>query len=246
MPRTKLIIEYDGTDLAGWQRQKDHPSVQQHVEEALEAFCNSPITLHGAGRTDAGVHGLAMAAHADLPERFSPFQVQEAANHFLKPVRISIIGVEPVAEDFHARFSATQRSYRYRILNRRQPPALREGYVWHVPRPLDIAAMQEAASHLLGHHDFTSFRAADCQSKSPMKTLDHLTIREHDDEIWIEAAARSFLYNQVRIMVGTLARIGMGDWQPDDMKEILSACDRTKAGPTAPACGLYFDQVRYD
>ncbi len=247
MQRFKLTLEYDGTAFAGWQRQPDVPSVQQRIEDSLAAFCpQESITLHVAGRTDAGVHALGQVAHVDIAKPgMTAFRLNEALNHFLKDDPIGILQVEAVDDTFHARFSAKKRHYLYRILNRRNPAALDRLRVWHVVRPLDAAIMQQAADKLLGTHDFTSFRSVDCQAKSPVKTLDAATITRVGEEIHCRFSSQSFMYNQIRITVGTLARIGTGDWPPEKIQEILAAKDRQKAGQTAPAFGLYFTQVDY-
>ncbi len=245
MHRYKLTIEYDGTHYHGWQRQPDKPSIQGRLEEAIRDFCLHEVTVFGSGRTDAGVHALGQVAHVDLPKARPVFTINEALNHFLTDSGIAILNVEEVDEAFHARFSATQRHYVYRILNRRAPPTTQQGYVWHVVPELAVAPMQEAAKRLIGHHDFTSFRSVDCQSDSAEKTLDQVTVVQAGEMIEVQVSARSFLYNQVRIMVGTLARIGFGDWPPEIIDEIFAAKDRTKAGPTAPAGGLYFARVEY-
>lgn len=256
MPRYKLTIEYDGTGLNGWQKQPDRPSVQQSIETALQKFCGEAVEVVGAGRTDAGVHATAQIAHLDLANDTDPFRVMQGINYYLflpdgkdtaedANNRIAILNAEKVADDFHARFSATRRHYLYRIINRRARLGLEHGRAWHVVEDLDIPAMQEAAKHLLGKHDFTSFRDTACQSKSPEKTLDHLQIAKNGDQIWITANARSFLHHQMRIMVGTLALVGKGKWQPYDVLSALRARNRAKAGPTAPPEGLYLVGVDY-
>lgn len=255
MTRWKLTIEYNGSDYSGWQRQDNVPSVQQEIEEAIEKFSGQSIRLHVAGRTDAGVHARGQVAHVDL-DAFSkpmqPFEVAKAINAHLRPRPISIIKAEIVDSEFHARFHATNKLYRYRIVNRSAPPALDKKTAWHVKRPLDAAKMQEGAHYLLGHHDFTTFRDSQCQAKSPEKTLDRLDIslRDYDpaggQEIWIEAEGRSFLHHQVRNMVGTLALVGEGKWTPEDVKTALAARDRSAGGPTCPADGLYLMRVDYD
>ncbi|MCH8038451.1 MAG: tRNA pseudouridine(38-40) synthase TruA [Proteobacteria bacterium] len=245
MTRYKLTLEYDGRGFVGWQRQDNGPSVQAALEAAVKGFCGEAITVHGAGRTDAGVHALAQVAHIDLEKETGAETLRDALNFHLKPAAVAVLAAEAVADDFHARFSATERAYRYRIVNRRAPLTLDRGRAWLVPVPLDAGAMGEAARALLGRHDFTSFRAGECQAKSPVKTLDALEVSRDGDEIWIEARARSFLHHQVRNMVGTLKLVGEGKWSRADMARALAARDRRAAGPTAPADGLYLVAVRY-
>lgn len=245
MSRYKLTIEYDGGGFVGWQRQDNGRSVQQVLEEAVHAFCGETVTVHGAGRTDSGVHALGQVAHIDLVRAADADTVRDAVNFHLKPAPVTILAAEPVDDDFHARFSARVRLYRYRILNRRPAPALDRGRVWWVPVPLDAEAMAEAARALLGRHDFTSFRATLCQAKSPIKTLDGLSVARLGEEIVVEARARSFLHHQVRNMVGTLKLVGEGKWKTADVARALAARDRSAAGPTAPAEGLYLVEVLY-
>jgi tRNA pseudouridine38-40 synthase len=245
MPRYKLTLEYDGTGLVGWQRQRTGVSVQALLETAVERFCGERVTVHGQGRTDAGVHALAQTAHLDLSSAADPAVIRGALNHHLKPAAVAVLLVEPVSEGFDARRSARGRLYRYRILNRRAPATLERRRVWHVAVPLDAAAMQAAARHLLGRHDFSTFRDSLCQAKSPVKTLDRLEVARSGDEIAIAAAARSFLHHQVRNMVGTLKLVGAGKWRPDDVAAALAARDRRAGGPTAPAEGLYLVRVIY-
>jgi len=246
VPRYKLTLEYDGAGMVGWQRQANGPSIQEALETAFERFCGDALTVHGAGRTDAGVHALAQVAHADLAREANPETIRGAINYHLRPHAVSVLAVEPVSADFDARRSAIGRVYRYRILNRRAPPALERGRVWHVAPPLDAAAMAAGARHLLGHHDFTTFRDSLCQAKSPVKTLDALEVSRVGEEIQIEARARSFLHHQVRNMVGTLKLVGLGQWQPEDVGRALAARDRRAGGPTAPAEGLALVVVRYE
>jgi len=245
MPRYKLTLEYDGTGLVGWQRQASGVSVQQVLETAVQRFCGVAVTVHGAGRTDAGVHALAQTAHMDLPRDASPDVIRNALNHHVRPATVVVLAVEPVAESFDARRSARGRVYLYRILNRRPPPVLEKGRVWHVGPKLDAEAMQEAAQLLVGKHDFTSFRDTLCQAKSPVKTLDRLAVARAGEEIRIEARARSFLHHQVRNMVGTLKLVGAGKWRVAAMAEALAARDRRAGGPTAPPEGLYLVEVVY-
>ena len=246
MPRYKLTVEYCGAGLVGWQRQAKGLSVQEALETAIREFCGESVTVFGAGRTDAGVHALAQVAHVDLAREAAPDVIRNAVNAHLRPQAISVLAVEPAPPDFDARRSATARHYRYRILNRRSPPALERGRVWHVAPPLDLAAMQAGSAHLVGHHDFSTFRDAQCQAKSPVKTLDALDLSQVGDEIHIAARARSFLHHQMRNMVGTLKLVGMGRWQPSDVARVLAARDRRAGGPTAPAEGLTLIEIRYD
>ena len=245
MTRWKIIVEYDGRPFVGWQRQANGPSVQQAIEEAVFAFAGERVTVQGAGRTDSGVHALGQVAHFDLEKPAEPDTVRDAVNFHMKPQPIAILEAEPVGADFHARFSATGRGYLYRILNRRAPPTLDVGRVWPVGVALDAAAMHAAAQALVGRHDFSSFRAAECQAETPVKTLDSLTVRRAGAEVHIEAQARSFLHNQVRIVVGTLKLVGEGKWPVGQVAAALAARDRAAAGPTAPPDGLYLTGVRY-
>ena len=245
MPRYKLTIEYDGAGFVGWQRQANGLSVQEALETAIARFCGKRVSVHGAGRTDAGVHALGQTAHLDLTKMVPPKVLRSAVNHHLRPAAISILAAEPASDDFDARLSATCRVYLYRILNRRAPPALERGRVWHVAPPLDIAAMCEGARHLIGHHDFSTFRDSLCQANSPLKTLDVLDLHRMGDEIHIEARARSFLHRQVRNMAGTLKLVGLGRWHPDHVARALAARDRRAGGPTAPPDGLYLVEIRY-
>jgi tRNA pseudouridine38-40 synthase len=245
MPRYKLTLEYDGGPFVGWQRQDNGLSVQQALEEAVEAFCQERAVAHCAGRTDAGVHALGQVAHIEIAKDAPPDKVRDALNFHLRPHPIAVLQAELVAPDFHARFSATGRSYLYRILLRRAPAALERGHVWHLPYPLDAGVMHVAAQELVGHHDFTSFRSTACQAPSPLKTLDELSVSRAGEEIHVVAKARSFLHNQVRIMVGTLKLVGEGKWSARDVAKALAAADRTQGGPTAPPDGLYLTEVRY-
>ena len=246
MPRYKLTIEYDGTGLVGWQRQATGQSVQELLEHAVRLYCGGDTTVHGAGRTDAGVHALGMTAHLDLPRADAPEKIRGALNHHMRPARVSVLSAEPVGDDFDARRSAKSRVYVYRILNRRAPPMLDKNRVWHVAPPLDADGMAEAAQLLLGRHDFSTFRDSLCQAKSPIKTLDRLTIARSGNEIRVTAQARSFLHHQVRNMVGTLKLVGSGQWEPDDVAAALAARARSAAGPTAPPEGLYLTAVGYE
>ena len=246
MQRWKLTIEYDGRPFVGWQRQDNGPSVQQALEAAAEKLTGgAPVRAHASGRTDAGVHAKGQVAHLDLERPMTADKLRDALNHHLRPLPVAVVQVEAVGEDFHARLSSLGRSYEYRIVNRRAPLALEAGRAWHVQRLLDVAAMNAGAAFLVGHHDFTSFRAALCQAKSPVKTLDRLEAVRQGDEIVIFAAARSFLHHQVRNMVGTLEMVGAGKWPPERVGRALAARDRAAAGPTAPPDGLYFMESRY-
>ena len=245
MPRYRLTIEYDGSGFVGWQRQANGLSVQEALETAITRFCGERIAVHGAGRTDAGVHALGQTAPLDLGKLVPPDVLRSAVNHHLRPAAISVLAAELSSEDFDARLSAICRVYRYRILNRRAPPALERGRVWQVAPPLDVEAMREGARHLIGHHDFSTFRDSACQAKSPLRTLDALEPRREGEEIHIEARARSFLHHQVRNMAGTLRLVGLGRWHPDDVARALAARDRRAGGPTAPPEGLYLVEVRY-
>jgi tRNA pseudouridine38-40 synthase len=245
MPRYKLIVEYNGTPYRGWQYQADVPTVQGAIEEAVAQFDGQRVTIQGAGRTDAGVHALAQAAHVDLRGEHDGGTVRDALNFYLRPQPIAVLSAERVSADFNARFSATKRHYLYRVVNRRPDLALDLGRVWRVGRPLDIEAMREAAKRLLGNHDFTTFRSTECQSKSPVKTLDQLDIEADGRNVNVIVSARSFLHNQVRSMVGSLVHVGEGKWSADDLSRILQARDRTLCGQVAPPDGLYLVKVDY-
>ena len=245
MTRWRLIIEYDGGPFMGWQRQEHGPSVQQALEEALQRMTGEQSAFIAAGRTDAGVHALAMSAHVDVTKSLTPHRLREGLNALVRPQPISVLEVSEVADDWHARFSCVGRRYRYRILNRRAPPALDAGRVWHIAVPLELEAMQEGAALLIGRHDFTTFRSAQCQSDSPVKTLDRLDVIRVGEEIHVEAAARSFLHHQVRSMVCCLALVGRGQWRPEDIRTALEARDRAALGFNAPPHGLYFVEAIY-
>ena len=245
MTRWRLTIEYDGGPFMGWQRQEHGPSVQQTLEEALERMTGEHSAFIAAGRTDAGVHALAMSSHVDVTRALTAHRLREGLNALVRPHPISVLEVSPVADDWHARFSCLRRRYLYRILNRRAPPALDIGRVWHVAVPLDLDSMREGARHLVGRHDFTTFRSAQCQSDSPVKTLDLLDIERSGEEIHVVAAARSFLHHQVRSMVGCLALVGRGQWCPKDMLKALEARNRAALGFNAPPDGLYFVEASY-
>ncbi len=247
MTRWALLLEYDGTRFVGWQRQATGPSVQSALEAAAEGLAGGPVAATAAGRTDAGVHAIGQVAHLDLARPMTPDQLLAALNYHLKPDPIAVLRAAPVPDNWSARFTATGRAYLFRILNRPARPALLAHRVWHLPRPLNVPAMQRAAAHLLGRHDFTSFRAAACQASSPLRTLDRLDVIRAGagDEVHVVAEARSFLHHQVRNMVGTLRLVGEGRWQPDDVAAALAARNRAAAGPTAPPDGLYLTAVRY-
>ncbi len=245
MPRYRITVEYDGSPFVGWQRQDNGPSVQQALEEAVFAMTGEEVRVHGAGRTDAGVHALGQVAHFDISRHFPPHRIRDGLNHHLRPAPVVVLEAREVDADFHARFSAMKRHYLYRILNRRSPPALDRGRVWHVPRPLDAGVMHEAAQVLVGRHDFTTFRAAQCQADSPVKTLDRIAVAREGDEIRITVSARSFLHNQVRSIAGSLKLVGEGKWTAGDLRAALEACDRSACGPVAPPEGLYLTAVDY-
>ena len=245
MPRYKLIIEYDGTPFVGWQAQDNGVSVQGVLADAIAAFAGERAAVSGAGRTDAGVHALGQVAHVDFTKDWDNDTVRDASNFHLRPQPVAVLSAERVAPDFDARFSARKRHYVYRIVNRRADLTLDQNRVWRVPRPLDAAAMHDAAQLLIGRHDFTTFRAAECQAKSPLKTLDRLDVARRAEEIEVRASARSFLHTQVRSMVGSLALVGEGKWSPDDLGRALMAKDRTVCGPLAPPDGLYLLRVDY-
>ncbi len=245
MPRYKLTIEYDGGPFVGWQRQENGQSVQQALEEAIAGFCGETVRVHGAGRTDAGVHALGQVAHVDLGREAETDTVRDAINHHLKPHPIAVLATERVPEGFEARFSAIKREYLYRILDRRAPPTSRRGQVWHVGVPLDAKAMHEAAQALVGQHDFTTFRAAECQAQSPVKTLHEIAVTRKDDEVHLTVSARSFLHHQVRSIAGSLKKVGEGRWPLERIAEILAAADRSACGPVAPPEGLYLVAVDY-
>ena len=245
MTRWRLTVEYDGGPFMGWQRQDHGPSVQQTIEEALHRMTGEQGVLIAAGRTDAGVNALAMATHADVMKPLTAHRLRDGLNALVRPQPISVLAAEQVADDWHARFSCIGRRYLYRILARRAPPALDAGRVWHIPVQLDVEAMRRGAAQLIGRHDFTTFRSAHCQSDSPVKTLDRLEVEQCGEEIHVTAAARSFLHHQVRSMVGCLAMVGRGQWQPDEIGKALEARDRAALGFNAPPHGLYFVEAIY-
>ncbi len=246
MPRYKITIEYDGGPFVGWQRQATGLSVQEAIENAIEKFCGEHVTLQAAGRTDSGVHALGQVAHFDLPTEQLADKIRDAVNFHLKPQPVAILQAEAVPESFEARFSATGRHYRYVIENRRAPLAIDRGHAWHVPQPLDADAMHEAAQHLVGHHDFTTFRASQCQAKSPLRTLDRISVRRAGTTVEVSVSALSFLHHQVRSIVGSLKMVGIGKWPAVKIAKILEAKDRKACGPIAPAEGLFLVAVDYD
>lgn len=249
MPRYALKVEYHGAPFSGWQRQKEHPSVQGAIEAALAKLEPRAHTIAAAGRTDAGVHGLGQVAHCDMEKDWDPFRLSEALNHHLKPAPVAIVDCAQVADDWHARFSAVERRYLFRILMRRAPATHDAGQVWQINHRLDVDAMQDGADRLIGNHDFTTFRSSICQADSPVKTLDELRIEEvtglSGPEVHFHVRARSFLHNQVRSFVGTLERVGAGAWSPQDVTDALEACDRAACGPVCPPQGLYLAHVTY-
>ncbi len=249
MPRYALKVEYQGAPFVGWQRQKDQPSVQGAIEAALARLEPGPHTIAAAGRTDAGVHALGQVAHCDMAKDWDPFRLNEALNYHLKPAPVAILAVAQVEEDWHARFTAIERQYLFRILTRRAPATHDLGQVWQVGRPLDVEAMQAGAVQLIGRHDFTTFRSAICQAASPVKTLDELRVETVEGfsgpEVHFHVRARSFLHNQVRSFVGTLERVGAGSWSPQDVGAALAARDRSACGPVCPPQGLYLARVGY-
>ena len=245
MKRFFITIEYDGTGLVGWQRQQEGASVQSYLEQAAKALTGQDSLVQGSGRTDAGVHALGQVAHLDVPDKFDEKAVLQGLNAKLATKQVKVLAAKQVSDEMHARFSATKRSYIYRILNRKIGTALHREFMWHVPYPLDIEAMREGASHLIGLHDFTSFRASACQAKSPIRSLEAITIIQQGDEIELHASAISFLHNQIRNITGTLVQVGRGKWHPDAVKTALDAKDRAKAGPAAPPHGLYLSKVEF-
>ncbi|MEM8572441.1 MAG: tRNA pseudouridine(38-40) synthase TruA [Pseudomonadota bacterium] len=249
MPRYALKIEYDGRPFSGWQRQAEHPSVQGALETAVAKIDTSRPPIHGAGRTDAGVHAQGQVAHTDLSKEWKTDRLRNALNAHLRPAPIAVLEAAPVAEDFHARFSAVARRYLFSLVVRRAPLVRDAGFAWRVNRPLDIDAIRKGAAHLVGKHDFTTFRSTMCQAANPIKTLDMIVVREcaypHGAEIQFELEARSFLHNQVRSIVGTLERVGAGAWMPDRVAEALAARDRAACGPVSPPDGLFLVDVAY-
>ena len=245
MPRYRLTIEYDGGPFVGWQRQAEGASVQGALEDAIEKLSQQRVTVTGAGRTDAGVHALGQVVHFGVEKDFAADKVRDALNHYLWPAPVVVLDAMVAADGFHARFSACARHYLFRILNRRAPPALDAGKVWHVPVALDAEAMHHAAQALLGTHDFTTFRAAECQAQSPVKTLDKIDVSRRGEEIHLTTSARSFLHHQVRSFVGSLKQVGEGKWSARDLKAALEARERSACGPVSPPDGLYLVKVDY-
>lgn len=244
MPRFRVTVEYDGRPFMGWQRQDHGPSVQGAIEAAIQAVTGEPTQVHSAGRTDAGVHAAAMVAHFDIDRTITPFRIMEAINARLRPDPIALLDCAE-APGFHARFDCRERAYRYRIVNRRAPLTWQAGLAWRVPVALDVAAMHAAAQLLVGRHDFTTFRSAQCQAESPVKTLDELRVERAGDDVLVFARARSFLHHQVRSMTGCLKLVGEGRWSSDDLAAALAARDRQALGVNAPPDGLCFIGARY-
>ncbi len=246
MPRYKLTLEYDGGPFVGWQRQENGPSVQGAVEDAVKALTGAPAHVYAAGRTDAGVHAVAMTAHADIEKDFDSDVVRDAVNFHLKPAPIAVLAAEQVDDDFHARFSCIRRAYEYRIINRRAPLALERGRAWRIGQQIDAEAMHGAAQCLVGLHDFSTFRSVHCQSKSPVKTLDEISVSRAGEDVVLRCAARSFLHHQVRSIAGSLAEVGRGKWRARDLEGALEAKSRDACGPVAPPDGLYFLRADYE
>lgn len=244
--RWKLTIEYDGNDFFGWQSQNDGFTVQQVLEKSVFDLSGEHVRLHVAGRTDSGVHALGQIAHFDTSKNYTEREVRNALNIYSRPHAVTVLKAEKVTDDFHARFSAQKRYYRYVVINRPSPPAIGRQYMWHVHRNLNIDAMRQAAAHFIGTHDFSSFRASECQAKSPIRSLDVLDITQDGEKIYFDLEARAFLHHQVRNIMGTLKRVGDGSWHPDVIPEMIAAKKRSAAGPTAPAYGLFFMKVDYD
>lgn len=245
MPRYKLIVEYDGGEFVGWQRQDNGVSIQESIENAVTAFCAEKVTVHSAGRTDAGVHAVAMAAHIELEEDRPPDTIRDAVNFHLRPARIALLSVERVPDGFHARFSCKGRAYEYRIVNRRTPLVLDRGRAWRVATPLNAEVMDAAAQVFVGRHDFTTFRSSKCQSASPVKSVDKISVSRLGEDIFIRCEAKSFLHNQIRSFAGSLVEVGKGKWRMQDLRAALEAKDRSACGPVAPGEGLYFLRAEY-
>ena len=248
--RYALLIEYNGSDLVGWQKQNEGMSVQSSLEEAAKNIFNQDFDIQGSGRTDAGVHALGQIAHINLPKGHRltsrhPFYIISAFNSLLRDTNIRVISAKPVKPEFNARFSAIKRFYKYRILCRAAPPGLERGKVWHFRKKLNISLMEEGVGHLIGRHDFTSFRTIKCQAKSAIRTIDEISFSRENEEVVMKVSAKSFLHSQVRIIAGTIVKIGDGTWKPDKILTILKGKNRNLAGPTAPADGLYLEKVKY-
>ena len=243
--RYKLTLEFFGTGLVGWQKQDDGRSIQGILAAAAKKFCHTDVKFHGAGRTDAGVHACGMVCHVDMPQEYEAYKVMDALNYHLKWDPVSVLAAEQVTEEFQARFSATKRYYRYHIINRRAPLTFMKNLAWHVKFPLDVEVMQDAARILVGHHDFTTFRSVECQSKSAVKTLDQLDVSREGENIYIDCSARLFLHHQVRSMVGSLYYVGRGKWTKEDLQKSLDARDRRSLAHNAPPHGLYFMGADY-
>ena len=246
MQRWKLTVEYDGAGFSGWQWQKDARSVQSTIEEAIKKFCDEDVRIHVAGRTDAGVHAFAQVCHADIERQTDAETVRDAINYYMRKHPVIVLNAEPVTTDFHARFSALSRHYMYRVINRPRPLTIDRGFAVHFYKPLSLEPMQEAVALLIGHHDFSSFRAVNCQSSSPIKTMLDARVEQDGNEFRFHFGAKSFLYHQVRNMTGSLFFVGTGQWSVADFKNAFDAKDRTKAGPTAAPQGLYFTGVKYE
>lgn len=248
MTRWKLTIEYHGAPYCGWQMQNGQPTVQEEIEKAITKFCQKEIRIHAAGRTDTGVHAAGQVAHFDLDygtRTLTGFDLAKALNAYLRPQPIAILKAEIAADDFHARFNATNKLYRYRILNRVAPIAIDQGFAWHVWKPLDVSLMNKVAQNLLGTHDYTTFRDSECQAKSPVRSISRIELVRRNDEVFMEVEGRSFLHHQVRNMIGTLSMVGEGKWDEDDFIKAFHARDRTKGGKTAPADGLTLVRIDY-
>ncbi len=248
--RYALLIEYNGNDLVGWQKQNEGISVQSSLEEAAKNIFNQDLEIQGSGRTDAGVHAIGQIAHINLPKSHRltsrhPFYIISAFNSLLRDTNIRVISAKPVKPEFNARFSAIERFYKYRILCRAAPPGIEKGKVWHFRKKLNIRLMQEGVRHLIGKHDFTSFRTIKCQAKSPIRTIDKISFSRENEEVIMKVSAKSFLHSQVRIIAGTIVKVGDGTWNPDKILNILKGKNRNLAGPTAPADGLYLEKVKY-
>ena len=245
MPKYKITIEYDGSNFVGWQRQENGNSVQESIEKSIKLLTSEKVIVYGAGRTDSGVHAKGQVAHFEISKRISNYKIRDGLNQYLRPKSIAILSSEEVSNDFHARFSAKMRTYQYKIINRRSPLTIDKNFAWVIFKKLKIADMKIASLNFLGKHDFNSFRSINCQSSSSIKTIENFEVKEVKDNILIDVSAKSFLHSQVRIMVGTLVEVGKGKLNPDAILKIIKSNDRSKAGPTAPAHGLYLMKVQY-